>query len=141
MPDAVAKVDAGGTLTLLQASWQEYADRTVTDEDEWMTGLADHLEDLVNRRLHAVQTWIVANTSRFTEADASITALQRTFNHMSNDIKTSVQLCKLKCNDCHLKCLNVRTHEGPHSCSTDHRCQNTCSYAENHESPVSCGMP
>jgi hypothetical protein len=141
LPEVSGKADPSETLALLQASWSEYSDRSITDEEDWVSGLADHLEGLVHRRIHTVQTWIVINTSRFTEADASIGALQRTFNHMSNDIKTSIQLCKLKCNDCHLKCLNVRTHEGLHDCRTDHRCQHMCHYMESHESPVPCGMP
>jgi hypothetical protein len=127
-------------LNALQVTWPMYEQRSAGNEDEWMAGLGQHLDELVQRRLLTVQSWITANTSRFPDADASIGPLQRVFNQMANDIKASVQMCSLKCSECHLKCLQARNHDGAHDCSTNHRCTRTCHYVEAHVDDVPCGM-
>jgi hypothetical protein len=128
-------------LSHLQASWSLYNERLEMSEDAWMEGLVQHLEGLVRQRLLTVQSWITINTSRFTDADAIIGPLHRELKQMSNDVKASIQMCALKCGECHLMCLQVRTHEGVHDCATDHRCKSICQYIEAHEEDVACRMP
>jgi hypothetical protein len=107
-----------------------------------MSGLSQYLDGLVQHRISAVQSWIVVNTSRFTDADASIGPLQRNFDQMAGDVKASVQMCSLKCTgQCYLRCLLARNHEGAHDCSTNHRCTRSCQYDESHPHDISCGMP
>jgi hypothetical protein len=107
-----------------------------------MAGLSQHLDNLVQQRMSAVQSWIAVNTSRFPDADASIGPLQRKFDQMAGDVKASVQMCSLKCTgQCYLRCLLARNHDGAHDCSTNHRCTRSCQYNESHPDDVLCGMP
>lgn len=127
-------------LSDLRGSWPSYSARVSSDEDEWLSGLENHLQELVHLRLNVVDVWINLNTSRFPDTDASIGTIRRTFTQMSDDVKSSVQLCKLKCAECSLKCLFVRKHDGPHDCTTNHRCSHSCQY-EGHGTEVNCGLP
>jgi hypothetical protein len=127
-------------LSELRSLWSSYTARATSDEEEWLSGLEGHLENLVAQRLNIVDTWLNLNTSRFSDTDASIGTLRRTFAQMSDDIKSSIQLCKLKCADCHLRCLFVRKHDGPHNCTTDHHCTRSCQY-EGHGDDIKCGVP
>jgi hypothetical protein len=128
-------------LSCLQAFWSLYDKRLEMSEDVWMEGLVQHLEGLVQQRLLTVQSWIAINISRFTDADTIIGPLHREFKQISNDVKASIQMCALKCGECHLMCLQVRNHEGVHDCATDHRCKSICKYTEAHEEDVPCRMP
>jgi hypothetical protein len=129
-------------LRQLQTSWPRYAQRLESSEDEWMAGLGQYLNNLVQQRISAVQSWIAVNTSRFPDADASIGPLQRNFDQMAGDVKASVQMCSLKCTgQCYLGCLLARNHDGAHDCSTNHRCTRSCQYNESHPDDVLCGMP
>jgi hypothetical protein len=138
---ARGSTDARRILAHLQESWASYDDRSGMNEDDWVQGLGDHLERLVTLRLAAIETWMTKNSLRFLDADASMGPLRRDFNQMANDVRASIQMCLLKCSECHLKCLSVRSHEGVHDCATSHQCRNTCLYMESHQDQVPCGMP
>ncbi|CAG8502820.1 32032_t:CDS:10, partial [Racocetra persica] len=42
------------------------------------------------------------------------------------------ELCGLTCNNCYLRCLNNRDHEGEHDCLTNHECHANCQFVDAH---------
>jgi hypothetical protein len=128
-------------LSRLELAWPSFANRSDSAEEEWIAGLSEHLESLVQRRVDAVQSWVDLNTARFSDATASIEPLKREVHKIAGDLKASVQLCKMKCADCHLSCLQVRYHDGGHDCATDHQCPRSCQYSDMHAAELACGLP
>jgi hypothetical protein len=133
-------VDSVSLLSDLQRRWISFSERADGPEDRWIAGLSDHLNELAEVRAKAVQAWVGVNTERFADATASIDPLRREMNKMIGDLKSSVQLCRMKCATCHLSCLQGRHHEGGHSCLTDHICKHICQYRDGHVDEVACGM-
>jgi hypothetical protein len=123
-------LDPAPVLSNLQRRWTSFSERADIPEDRWIAGLGDHLNELAEVRAKTVQAWIAVNMERFKDATASIDPLRREMNKMIGDLKSSVQLCKMKCVTCHLSCLSRRHHDGGHSCLTDHRCKHLCQYGD-----------
>lgn len=127
-------------LTVLRTAWEGYASRQYITEDEWIAGLTQHLEKIVNLRIAHVREWLDQNLSRFQAvgggggAHASIDDLKRLFESSIVDLRGSVQLCGLTCMDCQLRCVQNRMHEGAHDCQSDHVCVHECDFclAEEH---------
>jgi hypothetical protein len=139
--------DESGLLSLtmfdvLCRSWEQYNQRTKTSEAQWIAGLAAHLEHLINLRLSHVQDWITENIARFTStASSRIDPLRLEFETLVTNLRAAVQLCAMKCNTCHLSCLQSRNHAGLHNCATDHTCVHPCKYQDDHDGDKVCGLP
>ncbi|KIK74825.1 hypothetical protein PAXRUDRAFT_835890 [Paxillus rubicundulus Ve08.2h10] len=116
------------TLTVLCAAWDRHESRQYVPEEEWIEGMTNHLETIVNLRIDHVREWLTVNLSRFQAGHASIEELRRTFENAIVDLKGNVQLCKLQCAGCQLLCVQSRLHHGPHHCQTDHLCVHECNF-------------
>ena len=46
------------------------------------------------------------------------------------DLKSNVQFCKLQCASCQLLCVQSRSHDGPHTCQTNHLCIHECDFCQ-----------
>ena len=135
-------------LTVLRTAWEGHATRQHVTEDEWITGLTQHLEKIVNLRIDHVREWLDQNLSRFRavsgggSSHARIDDLQRHFESAIVELKGSVQLCRLTCAECHLRCVQNRVHDGAHDCQSDHVCVRECDFclALEPEGHRSCAM-
>ncbi|KAF8837464.1 hypothetical protein BDN67DRAFT_983236 [Paxillus ammoniavirescens] len=116
------------TLAVLRAAWDQQESRQYAPEEEWIEGLTNHLETIVNLRIDHVRKWLTVNLSRFQAGHASIKDLRRTFENAIVDLKGNVQLCKLQCTGCQLLCIQSRLHDGPHHCQADHLCVHECNF-------------
>ncbi|KAF8548836.1 hypothetical protein OG21DRAFT_1448641 [Imleria badia] len=120
-------------LTVLRTAWEGHASRQYTTEDEWIAGLTEHLETIVNLRIAHVREWLDQNLSRFQVAGgggshASLDELKRHFEGSIVDLRGNVQLCGMTCADCQLRCVKSRVHEGTHDCQSDHLCVHECDF-------------
>ncbi|KAF8840154.1 hypothetical protein BDN67DRAFT_684784 [Paxillus ammoniavirescens] len=131
-------------LSILRQTWT-LAPRQHVPDLEWVDGLSEHLETLVNTRIEHVREWLAANMSRFQAGHASIEDLNRTFENATVDLKSNVTMCKLQCNSCQLLCVKSRFHQGHHECQTDHSCIHECEYcldiSEHKGCTISAGHP
>ncbi|KIJ07204.1 hypothetical protein PAXINDRAFT_19596 [Paxillus involutus ATCC 200175] len=73
------------TLAFLRAAWDQ--PRQHAPEEEWIEGLTNHLETIVNLRIDHVRKWLTVNLSRFQAGHASIEDLRRTFENAIVDLK------------------------------------------------------
>jgi hypothetical protein len=130
-------------LNDLRQRYPFFSQRMELEDREWMDGLQEHLEDLVQQRVKHVEQWLNTNIARFssTSSISNFEDLRRRFNNTIVDMKACVQSCGLQCASCNLLCLSVRHHEGPHNCGTSHTCIRPCHFSEEHESEESCGLP
>ena len=146
MPDTSYQLFIGGSggddrsvsrersLIVLRTAWEGYATRQYVTEDEWIAGLMQHLEKIVNLRIDHVREWLDQNLSRFQavsgggSSHARIDDLKRLFEDSVVDLKGSVQLCGLTCAGCHLGCVQSRAHDGAHDCQSEHVCVYECDF-------------
>ncbi|KAF8122291.1 hypothetical protein EV363DRAFT_1404993 [Boletus edulis] len=121
-------------LTVLRTAWEGHATRQYTTEDEWIAGLTQHLEKIVELRIAHVREWLDQNLSRFQAAGsgggshASIDEMRRDFEGSIVDLKGNVQLCGMTCAKCQLRCVRSRAHKGAHDCQSDHLCIHACNF-------------
>ncbi|KAG8216262.1 hypothetical protein J3R82DRAFT_8306 [Butyriboletus roseoflavus] len=121
-------------LMVLRTSWEGYASRQYTPEDEWITCLTHHLDTIVKLRISHVREWLDQNLSRFQavggggESHVRIDELKGHFENSVVDLRGNVQLCGLACASCQLRCVQSRAHEGPHDCLSDHLCVHECDF-------------
>ncbi|KAI9455502.1 hypothetical protein HD554DRAFT_2207426 [Boletus coccyginus] len=101
-------------LTILRTAWDGHTSRQYITEAEWVAGLTQHLETIVNLR-------IAHNLSRFQAASGS------GVSHACIDEGT-VQLCGMTCAGCQLRCVQSRMHGGVHDCQSDHLCAHECDF-------------
>ena len=126
-------------LTVLRTAWKGHASRQHIIEAEWIAGLTQHLEGIVNLRVAHVREWLDQNLSRFQAAGdgdgshASIDELRRLFESVIVDLGNNVQLCGMTCADCQLRCVKSLVHEGAHDCQSDHLCVQECDFCLTHE--------
>ncbi|KAL4067468.1 hypothetical protein V8B97DRAFT_2061708 [Scleroderma yunnanense] len=132
--------DRQRTLAALCSSWNQFPYRQHTPDSEWIEGLSEYLEHIVNLRINHVQEWLTQNLSRFQTGHASIEELRRTFESAVVDLKGNVQLCKVQCANCQLFCIQNRFHDGQHDCQTDHRCVNQCVFCQESGQHKDCTM-
>ncbi|KIJ61776.1 hypothetical protein HYDPIDRAFT_115606 [Hydnomerulius pinastri MD-312] len=133
-------------LNILREGWDRYRGRHLTLDEEWTEGLGQFLENLVSSRIEHVREWMSSNLSRFQAGNASIVELRRTLESAIVDLKSGVQLCKMKCASCHLSCIQSRLHDGHHDCQTNHICAHTCDFCkelqeESKQCSVTAGHP
>ncbi|KIJ64840.1 hypothetical protein HYDPIDRAFT_40028 [Hydnomerulius pinastri MD-312] len=129
------------TLSVLRETWEQGPLRQQMPDPEWVEGLSQHLETIVNMRIDHVREWLTTNMSRFQAGHASIEDLGRTFESATVDLKSNVTLCKLQCASCQLLCVKSRFHQGQHECQTDHFCIHECDFClENSGEYKSCKM-
>ena len=127
-------VSREGILAILRTAWEGHASRQYTTEDEWIAGLTQHLETIVNLRIAHVSEWLDQNLSRFQAASgggvshARIDELKRHFENSIVDLRGNVQLCGMTCAGCQLRCVLSRMHEGLHDCQSDHLCVHECDF-------------
>lgn len=141
-----APVPLDQALSLLCQSWPKFILRNTTPGSDWIAGLSAYLQDIVEFRASLVRAWIESNLSRFTATHESIDLLWREFERLKVEMKTSVELCRMKCGACNLQCISNRVHDADeaHDCHTDHKCPNACHYADGHmedETVQVCGYP
>ncbi|KAF8452913.1 hypothetical protein L210DRAFT_3617960 [Boletus edulis BED1] len=121
-------------LMVLRAAWDGHATRQYTTEVDWIAGLTQHLEQIVELRIAHVHEWLDQNLSRFqavgggSGSHASIDELRRHFEGSIVDLKGNVQLCGMTCAECQLRCVKGRAHEGTHDCQSDHLCVHECDF-------------
>ncbi|KIJ14073.1 hypothetical protein PAXINDRAFT_100399 [Paxillus involutus ATCC 200175] len=66
------------TLSILRQTWVLAPSRQHVPDPEWVDGLSEHLETIVNMRIEHVHEWLAANISRFQAGHASIDDVSRT---------------------------------------------------------------
>jgi hypothetical protein len=121
-------------LTVLRLDWERHTPRQSTTEGEWIAGLTQHLEMIVNLRIAHVREWLDQNLSRFQAvggggvSHARIDELKRHFESSMVDLRGNVQLCGMACAECQLRCVQSRLHEGLHDCQSDHLCVHKCDF-------------
>lgn len=127
-------VSREGMLTVLRTAWEGHPSRQYTSEDEWIAGLTQHLEAIINLRIAHVREWLDQNLSRFQAVGggcgkhASIDELKRHFESSIVELRGNVQLCGMTCAECQLGCVKSRVHEGAHNCQSDHLCVHKCDF-------------
>ena len=121
-------------LTVLRTAWKGHASRQYITEAEWIAGLTQHLEGIVNLRVAHVREWLDQNLPRFQAvgdgdtSHASIDGLKRQFEGSIVDLRGNVQVCGMTCAGCQLQCVKGRVHEGVHDCQSDHLCVHECDF-------------
>jgi hypothetical protein len=115
-------------LAVLRVAWERVHSRQQVPDTEWTSKLSTQLDHLVDLRIEHVREWIASNLLRFQTSHANIEELRRSFDAATVDLKASVQLCKAKCASCYLFCVQIRLHEGAHTCQTSHGCIHPCQY-------------
>ncbi|KAG1840861.1 hypothetical protein C8R48DRAFT_739797 [Suillus tomentosus] len=149
MPDTSAEFSlAGGpqsssretALQVLSHAWEDYGSRHHVPEDLWIENLIAHLDSLVNLRVAHVREWILSNVTRFQNGQASIDELMRTFESATVDLKSNLQLCKMKCGRCKLLCIQTRFHDEQHDCQTSHECIHSCDFCASSGETKPCTM-
>ncbi|KAG1778913.1 hypothetical protein EV702DRAFT_1093073 [Suillus placidus] len=149
MPDTSSEFSlAGGSqsssredsLQVLSHAWEDYDSRHHISEDLWIENLIAHIDSLVNLRVARVREWISSNVARFQSGQASIDELMRTFESATVDLKSNLQLCKLKCGSCELLCVQSRLHDGQHNCQTSHACIRSCDFCASSGETKACSM-
>ncbi|KAF9016568.1 hypothetical protein BDZ89DRAFT_1075488 [Hymenopellis radicata] len=131
-------------LSDLSHSWPGFSMRAKMSELEWFTGLSQYLHGLVDARIDLVHQWIEVNLARFSASHASISDLGREFEKLQVDLKSGVELCRMKCASCNLLCVGNRRHDSDvqHDCQTSHVCPQPCEYVDEHEGETKpCGYP
>ncbi|KIJ13989.1 hypothetical protein PAXINDRAFT_100354 [Paxillus involutus ATCC 200175] len=120
------------TLTVLRAAWDQHEYRQYAPEEEWIEGLTNHLETIVNLRIDHVREWLTVNLSRFQAGHASIEELRRTFENAIVDLKGNTDhLCVHECDFCmelsgeRKQCTMTAGHAGKHI--QEHLCAAVCS--------------
>ncbi|KAG2136636.1 hypothetical protein DEU56DRAFT_857679 [Suillus clintonianus] len=150
MPDTLSEFSlAGGqqsssreaALQVLYHAWEGYDSRHHVADVVWIANLTAHIDSLVNLRVAHVREWISSNVARFESGQASIGELMRTFDSAIIDLKSNLQLCKLKCASCELLCVQSRLHDGQHNCQTSHVCIHSCDFCELFGEAKACSMP
>ncbi|KAF9220065.1 hypothetical protein BS17DRAFT_739840 [Gyrodon lividus] len=127
-------------LSVLRETWEFASSRQRVPDPEWVEGLSQHLETIVNMRIKHVSEWLTANMARFQAGHASIEDLGRTFESATVDLKSNVTLCKLQCGSCQLLCVKSRFHQGQHECRTDHSCIHECEFCLDNAEHKGCTM-
>ena len=127
-------------LQVLSHAWGDYDSRHYVSEDVWIEGLTTHIDSLVNLRIAHVDVWISSNVARFQSGQASIDELMRAFDSATVDLKSNLQLCKLKCANCELVCVQSRLHDGQHTCHTSHTCIHSCDFCASSGETKACSM-
>ncbi|KAG2347680.1 hypothetical protein BDR05DRAFT_927599 [Suillus weaverae] len=149
MPDTSSEFSlAGGLLSpsreaalqVLSRAWGDYDSRHHMLEDLWIENLLTHINSLVDLRIAHVHEWISSNVARFQSGQASIDELMRTFESATVDLKSNLQLCKLKCGSCELLCVQSRLHDGQHDCHTSHDCVHSCDFCVSSGEMKACSM-
>ncbi|KAG2040447.1 hypothetical protein BDR03DRAFT_892378 [Suillus americanus] len=127
-------------LQVLSRAWEDYGSRHHMPEDRWIENLIAHIDSLVNLRVAHAREWISSNVARFQSGQASIDELMRTFESATVDLKSNLQLCKLKCGSCELLCIQTRLHDGQHDCQTSHDCIHSCDFCASFGETKACTM-
>jgi hypothetical protein len=127
-------------LRALSRAWRDYDSRHHMPEDQWIENLIAHIDSMVNLRVAHVREWISSNVARFQSGQASIDELMRTFESAIVDLKSNLQLCKLKCGRCELLCIQSRLHDGQHDCQTSHVCIHSCDFCASSGEAKDCSM-
>ncbi|CAG8493935.1 13962_t:CDS:10 [Dentiscutata erythropus] len=98
----------------------------------WFNHLGKFFKYIVERRVLRVQEWFTQNTDKFPQDNSDVVIGRYAVEQEMNKLTILWTLCGLTCNDCNLKCLENRDHEGGHNCLTDHTCHTTCQFTEAH---------
>ncbi|KAF5362168.1 hypothetical protein D9756_002245 [Leucocoprinus leucothites] len=127
--------DREDVLAELRRSWEKYDTRHDISEVDWIDQLTVYLSDVVKLRVAHVEAWISANLQRFKSSNANAELLQREIANAAVELQANVDLCKMSCVYCHLKCTLSRRHDPsqqPHDCNTNHQCPRSCDYVNDH---------
>ncbi|KAF5337682.1 hypothetical protein D9757_014271 [Collybiopsis confluens] len=132
-------------LQELLVSWNRFTERMLARSDRtWTEDLSQSLVDLADQRVEHVRQWIDSNLARFKADHANIDALRRMMDNAANDLKSHVELCKMKCESCNLLCIQGRRHnqKDVHDCATNHKCAHSCEFEDHDEEDedIRCGF-
>ena len=83
-----------------------------------------------------VLEWIRVNTLDF-EKDGDVQKLRLEALANLASLQQRLTLCSCKCPRCSLRCIQERSHPGDHSCRTDHKCTQSCTYCADDGIPTS----
>lgn len=135
-------------LSALMDAWTDIGQRDRAETDRiWIERLQQYILGLADQRITHVQRWIDNNLGRFKTDHPNIEALRRMLDNEVIDMRSHVELCKMKCESCNLLCVQSRRHDSkdPHHCKTDHRCKHVCEFSfefggHEEEGEVPCGF-
>ncbi|KAI9460720.1 hypothetical protein F5148DRAFT_255942 [Russula earlei] len=137
--DRVSQADIEMHLTILRESWDGWASRQSISDSDWMSTLASYISGMIELRVNHVQRWLDSNLERFQAGHAAVEDLLSRFDNMVFDMRRTAQMCRAQCASCHLFCILSRSHEGEHSCETNHKCDHKCAFCN--DEPKPCGNP
>jgi hypothetical protein len=126
-------------LSTLRESWSQSTPRQSIPDPDWINGLAEHINGIINLRVSHVRLWLDSNLERFPASHATIEDLRRCFDNMVIEMRANVQLCSGPCASCHLLCVRGRLHYGEHRCGTTHICVHNCAFCA--DNLKHCGTP
>jgi hypothetical protein len=141
MDYGLALEDRRNILEALRVSWDQFEHRAEQLDVDWFKGLIRHLDDLLDRRIFHVNSWIASNTERFTSHASTLEALYREFDALTVDMRASLKLCGMQCLHCNLMCVLQNHHDLSHDCTTSHQCTHSCTFTEEHATEEPCGLP
>ncbi|PAV19468.1 hypothetical protein PNOK_0440200 [Pyrrhoderma noxium] len=122
--------------------WPEFGVRGNEPDQSWTKCLCIFLEDLVEKRIYHVRSWIDINLSGFQqENNSAIEELRRAIDSGIVDLKRGISICKVQCEECRFLCLLPPFHDGMHDCETDHECHFNCEFTNEHDGPQLCSLP
>ncbi|CAG8440721.1 9944_t:CDS:10, partial [Cetraspora pellucida] len=121
-----------------------YFEENIQQRDEapndttWFDRLEKFFKYIVKRRVLRVQEWFNQNTVKFPQDNNDVMIGRYAMEQEIAMLTSFWELCGLTCNNCYLKCLNNRDHEGAHDCLTNHECHTNCQFVEAHinENPI-----
>ena len=124
------------SLFKIATGWSEDAAR------QDVGALQVYLQRAVVARISHAREWLDVNTERFHAENADLRVLKRTFEVLSDNLRSSIQLCRSECNSCRLPCILSKGHDASsHDCRTSHACLELCEYDNEHEGEVLCQLP
>lgn len=130
-------------LQVLLQPFLSTSDQFSGAQAEWIKYLQERVQELVHARTKLIRAWVDTNLSRFDKDLAHVQGVYKKLEESSVKLMANVKLCGLQCSECHLACISVYRHDGPHNCRTSHRCLCPCDQANDHSQrsiPI-CGLP
>jgi hypothetical protein len=121
-------------LRILRLAWEQTQPRQQVEDKLWISGLAAQLIRLADMRIKHVEKWLNSNLLRFKANNAYTEDLRRRYEAAKVELRTNVELCRMKCNACNLLCVKSRLHDPQdgHDCDTSHECLRPCDFCEGH---------
>lgn len=122
------------TFQALCKSWPKFSERSTLFQDEttWSDGLADYIKAQLDARISHVEAWVNENLQNCNQEAEEVRSLKSVLSTELQQITLSHKLCRKRCNDCELMCIEILPHDGLHSCGTGHKCAMMCEFSNVH---------